>query len=135
VKLQRRASENVVTARPLKRGALHEGAAGASCATTPCKPARAAPISRPESGGRPGGVDRFEYEGETPMTDITYGAAPAGVSATERKSLLARALDALIEARMRQARRQISLHLGVAPDEVAKQVGVELDRARTSSRG
>jgi hypothetical protein len=66
------------------------------------------------------------------MADITYGtatyrtAAPAG----RRRSLLARLFDALIEARLRQARRAIAFHLDVMPDDVAQRLRSELGRRR-----
>jgi hypothetical protein len=61
------------------------------------------------------------------MTDITFGAAPA--AAGKRKSVFARLFDALIDARMQHARREISLHLHLLPDEVARQLRSELGRA------
>jgi hypothetical protein len=55
------------------------------------------------------------------MTDITYGTAtPAAASAAggKRRSLIARIIDALYEARMRQAQREISRYLHLVPKDI-----------------
>ena len=55
------------------------------------------------------------------MTDITYGTAtPAAASAAggKRRSLIARIIDALYEARMRQAEREISRYLHLVPKDI-----------------
>ncbi len=57
------------------------------------------------------------------MTAVTYGdarvpaaaAAQTAAKAGPRKPFLARFMDALIEARMRQARREIARHLELLP--------------------
>ena len=52
------------------------------------------------------------------MTAVTYdvGRAPAAAKpAAPRKGFFARFMDALIEARMAQARREIALHLDLLP--------------------
>jgi hypothetical protein len=121
----RRDGDQVADGR-LDERELHVGATGESCGAGVSFAGRSALICRSESGGRPGGVRSFEFEGETPMTDIPYGAAPA--SAGERKSLFTRFLGALIDARTRQARREISLHLHLVPEDVAKRVRFELGR-------
>jgi len=63
------------------------------------------------------------------MTDISYGAAPVAASATKPKGLFKRFfkrfLDAVIEARMKQARREISRHLHLVPEELLKQTPFE----------
>jgi hypothetical protein len=54
------------------------------------------------------------------MVAVTYGTrvpvseAPVTTSAA-RKSFFARVMDALIEARMRQARREIARHVAMLP--------------------
>ncbi len=53
------------------------------------------------------------------MAAITYGAH-AGVERTakrENKSFLRRFFDAVVEARMKQAEREISLHRHLLPNE------------------
>ena len=60
------------------------------------------------------------------MTVINYGAAPA----TKRRSFFKRILDAVIDARMKQARREISRHLCLVPEEFLKQSGFEIVRGR-----
>jgi hypothetical protein len=55
------------------------------------------------------------------MTVINYGAAPATAAATKRRSFFKRILDAVIDARMEQARREISRHLHLVPVELLKQ--------------
>jgi len=62
------------------------------------------------------------------MVAVTYGVArgPAGQSAERaeaaapRKSWFARVLDAMIEARMQQARREIAMHTQLLPYTVDK---------------
>lgn len=55
------------------------------------------------------------------MAAVTYDvarvsdAAPAQTVAAPRKTWFARFMDALIEARMRQAQREIRLHIGLLP--------------------
>jgi hypothetical protein len=67
------------------------------------------------------------------MTDISYGAAPVAASATKPRSFFKRFLDAVIEARMKQARREISQHLHLVPEEALKQAGFEIVRPREGS--
>jgi hypothetical protein len=67
------------------------------------------------------------------MTVINYGAAPATASATKRRSFFKRILDALIDARMKQARREISRHLYLVPEEFLKQTPFESIRERDGS--
>ena len=62
------------------------------------------------------------------MTVINYGAAPA--TATKRRSFFRRILDAVIDARMKQARREISGHLHLVPEEFLKQFPFESIRER-----
>ena len=64
-------------------------------------------------------------------TDASYGATPSPV--TKRRSVLARFLDALIDARMKQARREISRHLYLVPEEFLKQAPFEIVRERDGS--
>ena len=64
------------------------------------------------------------------MTVINYGAAPATASANERRSFFKRILDAVIDARMEQARREISRHLYLVPEEFLKQTPFECIRER-----
>jgi hypothetical protein len=55
------------------------------------------------------------------MVAVTYGVArvpaaeAAAANAAPRKSFLARVMDALIESRMQQARREITRHIQVLP--------------------
>lgn len=53
------------------------------------------------------------------MAAVTYGAAPVAAPSEERalpkKGWFARALGALIEARMRQAEREIAMHAHLLP--------------------
>jgi hypothetical protein len=55
------------------------------------------------------------------MVAVTYGVArvpaaeAAAAKAAPRKSFLARVMDALIESRMQQARREIARHIQVLP--------------------
>jgi hypothetical protein len=52
------------------------------------------------------------------MVAVTYDVGRASVAAepaAPRKSFVARFMDALIEARMAQARREIALHLDLLP--------------------
>jgi hypothetical protein len=54
------------------------------------------------------------------MTAITVGTATATVpvkAAVAKKSLLARAWNAFVEARMRQAEREIALHRHLLPGQ------------------
>ena len=67
------------------------------------------------------------------MTVINYGAAPATASATKRTSFFMRFLDALIDARMKQARREISRHLHLVPEEFLKKAGFEIVHPRDGS--
>lgn len=55
------------------------------------------------------------------MTAITVGTVTATIpakAAGERKSLLARAWAAFVEARMRQAEREIAMHRHLLPGEL-----------------
>ena len=67
------------------------------------------------------------------MTVINYGAAPATASATERRGFFKRILDAVIDARMKQARREISGHLHLVPEEFLKQTPFESIRERNGA--
>lgn len=66
------------------------------------------------------------------MNALTYeirsAAALAGVrpvkSATRAKGFWARAWDALIEARMRQAERELRMHLHLIPADVLRESGL-----------
>jgi hypothetical protein len=59
-------------------------------------------------------------------TDASYGAAPA----TKHRSVFRRFLDALIDARMKQARREINRNLHLVPAEFLKQTPFESARER-----
>jgi hypothetical protein len=63
------------------------------------------------------------------MATLTYdiGAAGAVKSAapSARKGFWARVLDAMIEARMRQAEREIRLHLHLVPEDILAKSGLE----------
>ena len=52
-------------------------------------------------------------------------AAKSAVSGSARRSLLRRFYDALVEARMRQAMREIAMHHHLVPDEVCTSAGHE----------
>ena len=52
-------------------------------------------------------------------------AAKSAVSGSARRSLLRRFYDALVEARMRQAMREIAMHHHLVPDEVRTSAGHE----------
>ena len=56
-------------------------------------------------------------------------AGPVSKPARKRKSILARFYDALIEARMRQAMRELAMHRHLIPEDVLKKAGysVSLD--------
>jgi hypothetical protein len=59
-------------------------------------------------------------EEENDMVAVTYDAGHAAVAgkaktAAPRKGFIARFMDALVEARMEQARREITLHLDLLP--------------------
>ena len=60
------------------------------------------------------------------MVAVTYGVrVPAAAAATPRKSLFVRFMDALIESRMEQARREIRRHAILLPytfDEAGNRV-------------
>ena len=50
-------------------------------------------------------------------------AARSAVSGSAHRSLLRRFYDALVEARMRQAMREIAMHRHLVPDDVLKSAG------------
>ena len=53
------------------------------------------------------------------MATITYGTAtPSAAAAPKRKSFFARVMDALMEARFRQAEREIARFRHLMPDEL-----------------
>lgn len=56
------------------------------------------------------------------MSAVTYhgGYAPTAetAAAPAKRGLFARILDAMMEARMRQAAREVELHLGYLPEDV-----------------
>ena len=58
------------------------------------------------------------------MTAITYGANTAESAASPvRKGLIERFINALYEARVRAARREINRYLHLVPQDVLKQAG------------
>ena len=63
------------------------------------------------------------------MTALTYDLRSAAATTTvaapakPQKNVFARILDALIEARMREAERQIRMHLRYLPEDVLRQAG------------
>jgi hypothetical protein len=78
-------------------------------------------------------------ESETAMTDFAFGtasraaAAPAA-TAVERKGLFARMLDAIYEARMRQAEREVRRYLHLVPKNVLEQTEFDVSRYEGSAR-
>jgi len=69
------------------------------------------------------------------MTHITYDAAAPAVHVPERKSLFARIFDALVEARMQQAHREIARHIHLVPGGLpAECFKNESDRGRVKRR-
>jgi len=56
------------------------------------------------------------------MTAITYGRVPAAAEQA-RQGFWARWYDRIVEARMRQAEREIRNHLGYVPEDVLKASG------------
>jgi hypothetical protein len=60
------------------------------------------------------------------MTAITYGRVSAAADkARPAKGFWARWYDRLVEARMRQAEREIRNHLGYLPENVLKSAGYD----------
>jgi hypothetical protein len=60
----------------------------------------------------------LRFEKENDMVAVTYDVGRAAAGKAERaprKGLFARFMDALIEARLQQARREIALHLDLLP--------------------
>ena len=61
------------------------------------------------------------------MSAVTYheSFAPTAetAAAPPKKDLFARIMDAMIEARMRQAAHQIEIHLGYMPDDLRQRHG------------
>ena len=58
------------------------------------------------------------------MTAITYGAnAAASAASPARKSLIERFMNAMYEARVRAARREINRYIHLVPQDVLKQAG------------
>jgi hypothetical protein len=57
--------------------------------------------------------------------ESAVSAAKSDVSAAEsaRRSLLRRCYDALVEARMRQAMREVAMHRHLVPDDILKSAG------------
>lgn len=57
--------------------------------------------------------------------DLRAGSAksPAAPAEKPAKGFFARILDAMIEARMREARRQIRIHIRHLPEDVLKRAG------------
>lgn len=61
------------------------------------------------------------------MNAVTYDlrtAVGSPVASKPEKGVFARILDALIEARMREAQRQIDMHLRYVPEDVLKAAGL-----------
>lgn len=55
------------------------------------------------------------------MSAVTYHGGYAPTAATPaKKGLLARILDHIIEARMRQAVHQVEMHLGYLPEDLRR---------------
>jgi hypothetical protein len=59
------------------------------------------------------------------MTAITYGRISAGTERAPAKGFWGRWYDRLVEARMRQAEREIRNHLGYVPEDMLKSSGYE----------
>ena len=57
------------------------------------------------------------------MTAITYGKISAAAAEQARPGFWARLYDRLVEARMRQAEREIRNHFGYVPEDVLKASG------------
>jgi hypothetical protein len=53
-------------------------------------------------------------------------AAPNVAAKPQRKSWLQRSYDALVEARMRQARRELAAFHAMVPDDEVKQAGLRV---------
>jgi hypothetical protein len=58
-------------------------------------------------------------------SDLSAAESAASAAGSARKSLLRRFYDALIEARMRQAMREIAMHSHLVPDHILKSAGYE----------
>ena len=58
-------------------------------------------------------------------TDLSAAESSASAAGAARKSLLRRFYDALVEARMRQAMREIAMHRHLAPDHILTSAGYE----------
>ncbi len=59
------------------------------------------------------------------MNAVTYELRTAAAApAKPEKGIFARILDALIEARMREAERQIAMHLQYVPEDMLKAAGL-----------
>lgn len=56
------------------------------------------------------------------MVAVTYGTARVAVGAAPHKSFLARLIDAMIEARTQQARREIRMHTQLLPKPQAEEL-------------
>ncbi len=59
------------------------------------------------------------------MSTVTFHLSPplAEARTAPRKSLLKRFFDAMIEARMRQAMREIAMHRHLVPQDTVRQAG------------
>ena len=58
-------------------------------------------------------------------TGLSAAESSASAAGAARKSLLRRCYDALIEARVRQAMREIAMHRHLMPDHILKSAGHE----------
>jgi len=58
-------------------------------------------------------------------TGLSAAKSAASAAESARRSLLRRFYDALVEARMRQAMREIAMHRHLVPDDVLKSAGYE----------
>ena len=60
---------------------------------------------------------------------VSAAESAASTAESARKSLLRRFYDALVEARMRQAMREIAMHSHLVPDHILKSTGYEASLA------
>ena len=58
-------------------------------------------------------------------SDLSAAESTASGTGSARKSLLRRCYDALIEARVRQAMREIAMHRHLVPDHILTSAGYE----------
>ena len=57
------------------------------------------------------------------MTAATFHSSLAEEHTPRKRGLLARFFDAMAEARMRQAVRELAMHRGLVPDDLLKRYG------------